>query len=887
MLTRHLLLPLLLSPLTLAQSLPPPPSDHHDFPISYAPEAPGTLAADALLDKPAGRLGPVAVKNGHFYTDDKRLRLWGVNIAFAGCFPTHEQADAVAARLARFGINAVRLHHMDNQPFPGGIFADRTLEKLSPDALDRLDYFVNALKQHGVYSNLNLHVSRPWSRTHDWPKAEQLPESYDKMLDVFDPELIAANKQYARDLLTHVNAYTKTRYADEPAVCIVEINNEDTLFLWGGESKLRKLPEPYAGNLQKLWNQWLQGRYRSAANLRTAWAEGAQPLGENLLRDTDFQSLAQPKSSGNWVIESHAPAKMTASVIEAPQEQKAARLTVTATDGTDWHLQFHQPGLHLKKSQFYTVRFLAKSDKPTILSVGVSQAHEPWTVLAALGTPALERDFREYQFAFTCPADEANARLAFAVGHTPATIDLVQIQLRPGGQVGLADAEDPARGNVARPGVGPAAVSPARADDWYAFLQATDQKYWLDMYQFLKNDLGVKAPITGTIGLGALGTLSQSHMDFVDAHAYWDHPRFPHRPWDSSDWLITNKPMVDNPAGATLWKLAATRVEGKPFTVTEYNHAAPNDWQAECVPFISAYAALQDWDGIFLFAYSHNADYQKKRISSYFDIEGNPTKMLLSPMAARLFLTETIQPLASQQVIHPHWPDMLRTAPRYYNDLWPFLHDTYNVQWESALTSRLAINFDQGSPPPLPPGEGRGEGSSPSTQQSALSTQHSADPRVTWTAPSPAAGRFTLRDPAALVFVGFPAGKSIDLGPVQVEQIDTPFATLIITPAEPGQNISTAPRLLMTAVARAENTGMQWDKDRHTVSNHWGGEPVRIEPVKATLSLAGERPLSVFALDPSGNRGPRLNVDRQPNRNVFTIGRDNSAKTPWYELVRE
>jgi len=178
------------------------------------------MSADALLDKPAGRDGVVIVRDDHFYTAARRLRFWGVNIAFAGNFPAHDQADAVAERLARFGINAVRLHHMDSQPFPNGIFADDSLEKLSPDALDRLDYFVAALKKQGVYSDINLHVSRNWSRSHHWPNADELPQ-YDKVVDIFHPDLIAAQKQYARDLLTHVNAYTGKRYADEPAVGLV------------------------------------------------------------------------------------------------------------------------------------------------------------------------------------------------------------------------------------------------------------------------------------------------------------------------------------------------------------------------------------------------------------------------------------------------------------------------------------------------------------------------------------------------------------------------------------------------------------------------------------------------------------------------------------------
>src|SRR4051794_11002408 len=122
----------LLAPTANAQ-LPAPPKDLADFPFSFAPDAPGAFAADGFLDKPAGRLGPVVVKGDHFYTGDKRIRFWGVNFAFSACFPTHAQADQVAARLAHFGVNAVRLHHMDNQKFPNGIFADDKLETLSPE----------------------------------------------------------------------------------------------------------------------------------------------------------------------------------------------------------------------------------------------------------------------------------------------------------------------------------------------------------------------------------------------------------------------------------------------------------------------------------------------------------------------------------------------------------------------------------------------------------------------------------------------------------------------------------------------------------------------------------------------------------------------------------
>src|SRR2546423_7046874 len=114
--------------------LPPPPSNWVDWPMKWTADAPGAFDASGLLEKPAGARGPIAVRAGHFVTsaDNKRIRFWGVNFAFAACFPTHEQAEAVAVRLARFGANAVRLHHMDMQPFLSGIWTDNTSEKISP-----------------------------------------------------------------------------------------------------------------------------------------------------------------------------------------------------------------------------------------------------------------------------------------------------------------------------------------------------------------------------------------------------------------------------------------------------------------------------------------------------------------------------------------------------------------------------------------------------------------------------------------------------------------------------------------------------------------------------------------------------------------------------------
>src|SRR5436190_10556136 len=83
----------LLPAISFAQSY-----DTADFPISFAEGAPGLLSASSLLAKPAGKDGPIVARDGHFYSGNTRIRFWGVNIAFSGNFPTHDQADKLAAR---------------------------------------------------------------------------------------------------------------------------------------------------------------------------------------------------------------------------------------------------------------------------------------------------------------------------------------------------------------------------------------------------------------------------------------------------------------------------------------------------------------------------------------------------------------------------------------------------------------------------------------------------------------------------------------------------------------------------------------------------------------------------------------------------------------------
>lgn len=152
--------------------------------------------------------------------DGKPFRIWGVNLSFVASLPAREDAPAVAAHLARFGVNCVRVHHLDRRT-PRGIIDSRFPDSrhLDPDRLDRLDFFISELKKRGIYVDLNLNVARAFQEADGVKDAASL--GFAKAVTYFDPRMIELQKEYAKALLTHRNPYTATEYRNEPAAALV------------------------------------------------------------------------------------------------------------------------------------------------------------------------------------------------------------------------------------------------------------------------------------------------------------------------------------------------------------------------------------------------------------------------------------------------------------------------------------------------------------------------------------------------------------------------------------------------------------------------------------------------------------------------------------------
>lgn len=835
------------------------------FPFVVAYDSPENVTNVAdWLDAPAGKHGFVREENGHFATDAGPIRFWATNFCFDASFPTHAEADRVAQRLARLGINCVRLHHMDNHSIWG-----KNPDKLTidPERLERLDYLIAQFKKRGIYVNINLHVSRWFDKAEGFSDREGRP-NYDKGLDNFEPRMIELQKKYARDLLTHVNPYTGTAYASEPAVAMVEINNENALFAsWSGHD-LDALPAPYATTFRKTWNAWLRTKYSTTAALRKAWNVGETPLGAEMLANGDFA----PGFEKSWSLERDAQTEAAwSSQPDGPAGKTFVRLKVDRLGEVSWHPQFHQAGLQLRKGMPYTLRFLVRADAPRTLSASAMMAHDPWERLGFDARMEAGTEWAEKSFTFVADRDDDNARIGLS-SFQPGTYELAAVSLRPGGVVGLRKDQRLEDDSVPLVQRGQMNLTEQARFDWTDFLWDTENTYWYGMYRFLKDDLAVRPMVAGT-QLGWSPPHVQARLDYLDGHSYWNHPVFPNRPWDGNDWYVHNRALVNSPGG-TLTGLACRRVAGRPFTVSEYNHPSPIQYEAEGFPMIAAYGAFQGWDGIFFFAYSHGGGFEPRKNDSYFDTKANAAKLVHMPACAAMFLRGDVR--AADRVGRiPVSLKAERDNLRAAGGAWNVTADRFGIDQRHALLHAVGLDLvaesaERNKPIALDP----------------MKVFESDTGEIRWDVTKEGAGMFTAVAPRSRLFTGFVRGRTVPLGDVTLAVGPTrlDWATVSLV-ARDGKDFTSPGRILIAATGLMENTGAKLESlggDRITLRRNWGSEPILCEgvPAEVTLPVPAER-VTFYPLDEAGNRREAASVENRDGKALLQLGPQH--KTLWYE----
>ncbi len=835
---------------------------------------PGILNLDGR-DIPAGKDGFMHILDGHFFDGaGKRLRLLGVNTSFSGNYPTHKQAEYVAGRMAKYGINCVRFHHTDTSRAPRGIWKSGAPDKqtLDPDNLDRMDYFIYMLKKYGIYADINLKIGREVVEGDGFTDVDKLP-TYDKGPDHYFPRMIELQKNYARDLLTHLNPYTGNKYVDEPAVAIVEINNESGLVRAWSNSDLDKMPGKYIEPLQNDWNDYLKTKYQDTESLRQAWAPdnpgGGQELLSRSLNGWTFQQIEQGK--GTWKI-----------VPEGPEGQDAIRVDVTAVGRESWHVQMYYQNLALQNGGFYKVSMRLRAEPARTVSVGIKMNHDPWENLDSTATVEITDQWKTYEFAFTPSQDDSNARLSISgLGNKLGTLWVSDLSMISSSPDGLPQGQDIQSKNIAwvsRKSFGENSIAKKR--DWIDFLVQRESEYYRDMNQYLKNDLKLKSMIAGTqLNFGSVA--SQLENDFIDIHGYWQHPRFPNKSWDSIDWYVNNVSMV-SAENNTLERLMMSRVAGQPYTCTEYNHPAPMTYSSEAIPLLAAYAAFQDWDGIFLYSYSHGNDYERKSINNFFDIYGHTPKMMAMPAAFNMFVRGDIA--AGRETV------TATISKSQYND--QLFNNNGNLGFRPMMDMGIDAAASYQHKTALRISDAPQETSNPD-YQTTRRNMASDTGELLWNQDSESNSHVLYRAAKTKGITGFVKDSPFDLGhgmQLEVGETIQNWANVLLTYIEERDEGYV---WLLAATGYHENQGMIWkDEEKTSVGNNWGEGPPLVEPIPLRLTIAASgNPFytntgaRIFALNNVAEPEKELDNVVHTQNGDLVINLMNDPKVLWYKIV--
>jgi hypothetical protein len=481
----------------------------------------------------------------------------------------------------------------------------------------------------------------------------------------------------------------------------------------------------------------------------------------------------------------------------------------------------------------------------------------------------LKPEWQEFRLVFTTHSIvDVGSRLSVLSGHVRGNVWLKDLRLESGSaSAGLRDGQSLRTGTVPIP----TDATPRQWNDYLTFLAELERRYVEELRDYLRNELKVRAPIVCTQANygGIAGLVREKASDFIDSHAYWQHPDWgnPTSVWDTTNYTINNTSQIAEFGPRWFGEfggIALLRVTGKPFTLTETDYPAPNDYAAEMYPLLATFGGLQDWDAIFTFDQVGTGENDDGAIRTFFDQSHHPAKWGFGPFATRVFRQGLVPPPQSRRELFVKTP--LMAESNHVDVLWL---KTQTAEDLGFLTDRLSVNENL-----LPPDQRshvKRHGESRLTSVRLQTATHGVV--------------YTTAVPSASAVIGFVGGSGVTAGDLRVtcDEFGLNYAAVGAVALDE-QPLARSGRILVTLAARAENQGSNWNAVRNSVGNVWGkGGPPIAERVPATISLRSPRALQVRALRADGSVTAEVVANWADGWTTFST-REGPA-TLHYELV--
>ncbi|HSI83358.1 MAG: hypothetical protein ACAI35_14260 [Candidatus Methylacidiphilales bacterium] len=454
----------------------------------------------------------------------------------------------------------------------------------------------------------------------------------------------------------------------------------------------------------------------------------------------------------------------------------------------------------------------------------------------------------------------------------------------------LGPTEDPARNTVGLPGS--ILAQSRRARLCQVFVTDTERAMCDRLRAFLRDELKCQALLTNVNNAGP-GMVplqaARNKYDYVDEHFYVDHPSFLEKSWQLPSECPNTNPIEAAAPGAS--GVASVRIYGKPFTVSEFNYSGPGRFRGVGGILTSAMAALQDWDCVWRFAYSHSApNLFEPKPAGYFDMASDPLSLASDRLAVLLYLRRDVAPASNRlAMVLPR--DLLRNPPQKLS-----ASAIRSAAWITQIGNIIVSETDQALPGLLTlPAQSGGskEAVADLLKQANLPEAASGTDKLIRSETGeisilPKEGVLVIDTPKSAGGYAEP-GKTIlaEKSGVQIDGLTT-GATVFVNSLDPSP-IRTSRRLLVTHLTDLQNTGVRYGEAARQTLYEWGKLPYLVRDGAATvhISLAEPGAYSVYALTTSGKRLEKLETKVEAGQLVFTVAvRGKDGARMLYDVVR-
>ena len=252
-----------------------------------------------LNHKPAGKFGFVKADGDKLvFEKGGEARFWGGNIAAYAIFADEDNIKIQAKRIAQLGYNLMRIHHHDSTGWVGKTVIDKSRsdsQHLDDEVMDRLDFWIKALRDEGVYVWLDLHVGRLFKEGDEigggfaemLRRGDKTKGAEGKGFCYFNERIEQLMKDFNAKYLSHVNKYTGLAYKDDPAVMGILITNENDVTNHFGNLMLADKNNPWHNKrFEARARTFAQSHGLDAGETMRTWLPGSSKL---FLADVEYK----------------------------------------------------------------------------------------------------------------------------------------------------------------------------------------------------------------------------------------------------------------------------------------------------------------------------------------------------------------------------------------------------------------------------------------------------------------------------------------------------------------------------------------------------------------------------------------------------------------------